>query len=57
MVYWVPAILACGFRWCLFSDSTRTDNLFANMSIVSAFILTIGLVQGGKSLRSYGSIL
>lgn len=48
MVYWVPAILACVFRGYLFSDSTRTDNLFANMSIVSAFILTIGLVQGAN---------
>ena len=48
LVYWVPAILALVFRRRLFSDSTRTENLFVNMSIVSAFILTIGLVQGAN---------
>lgn len=47
-VYWVPAILALVFRNRLFHDSTRTENLFVNMSIVSAFILTIGLVQGAN---------
>lgn len=48
MVYWVPAALALVFRNRLFHDSTRTENLFVNMSIVSAFILTIGLVQGAN---------
>lgn len=48
LVYWVPAILALIFRRRLFSDSTRIENLFVNMSIVSAFILTIGLVQGAN---------
>lgn len=48
MVYWVPAILALVFRRRLFCDSTKTENLFVNMSIVSAFILTIGLVQGAN---------
>lgn len=47
-VYWVPAILALVFRNRLFHDSTRTENLFVNMSIVSAFILTLGLVQGAN---------
>lgn len=48
LVYWVPALLALVFRRRLFRDSTRTENLFVNMSIVSAFILTIGLVQGAN---------
>jgi len=48
LVYWVPAILAFLFRRRLFTDSTRIENLFANMSIVSVFILMIGLVQGAN---------
>lgn len=48
LVYWVPAILALIFRQRLFRDSSRIENLFVNMSIVSAFILTIGLVQGAN---------
>lgn len=48
LVYWIPAILALAFRPRLFCNSTRTYNLFVNMSIVSAFILTIGLVQGAN---------
>ena len=48
MVYWVPALMALFFRERLFYNSTRTENLFVNMSIVSAFILTIGLVQGAN---------
>lgn len=47
-VYWVPALLALIFRKRLFDDSTRAENLFVNMSIVSAFILTIGLVEGAN---------
>lgn len=48
VVYWVPALLSLLFRRRLFDDSTRVENLFVNMSIVSAFILTIGLVQGAN---------
>ena len=48
LVYWIPALLAFVFRRRLFTRSTRIENLFANMSIVSAFILTIGLVQGAN---------
>lgn len=48
VVYWVPALLALVFRKRLFNDSTRIENLFVGMSIVSAFILTIGLVQGAN---------
>lgn len=48
LVYWIPALFALLFRRRLFVNSTRTENLFVNMSIVSAFILTIGLVQGAN---------
>lgn len=48
LVYWVPALFALVFRRRLFSNSSRAENLFVNMSIVSAFILTIGLVQGAN---------
>lgn len=48
LVYWIPALLALVFRKRLFADSTRAENLFVNMSIVSAFILTIGLVQAAN---------
>ena len=47
-VYWVPALLALVFRKRLFSNSTRVENLFANMSLISAFILMIGLVQAAN---------
>lgn len=47
-VYWVPAILCFIFRKRLFEDSSRIENLFVNMSLVSAFILTLGLVQGAN---------
>ena len=48
LVYWVPALLALIFRKRLFKDSTKSENLFVNMSIVSAAILSIGLVEGGN---------
>ena len=48
IVYWVPALLALAFRKRLFSNSTRTENLFVNMSMVSAFILMIGWVQAAN---------
>ena len=48
LVYWVPALLALFFRKRLFYNSTKAENLFVNMSIVSAFILTIGLVEGAN---------
>lgn len=48
LVYWVPAILALIFKRRLFEDSTKSENLFVNMSIVSATILSIGLVEGGN---------
>lgn len=49
LVYWIPVILTLVFRRRLFNgSSTRAEYLFTNMSIVSAFILTIGLVQGAN---------
>lgn len=48
VVYWIPAIMALVFRRRLFSDSARAENLFVNMSLISAFILTIGLVQAAN---------
>ena len=48
LVYWIPALLALVFRRRLFHNSTCTENMFVNMSIVSAFILTLGLVQGAN---------
>lgn len=48
VVYWVPAMLALAFRKRLFSNSTRVENLFVNMSMISAFILMIGLIQAAN---------
>ena len=48
VVYWVPPLLALIFRRRLFKDSTRSENLFVNMSIVSSMILTLGLVQAAN---------
>lgn len=47
-VYWIPAILALVFRKRLFSNSTREENLFVNLSIGAAFILTIGMREGAN---------
>lgn len=47
-VYWVPALIALVFRKRLFSTSSTEENLFTNMSIISAFILTLGLVQAAN---------
>ena len=38
MVYWIPALFALIFRQRLFNDSTREENLFVNMNLISAFI-------------------
>lgn len=48
LVYWVPAAFALIFRKRLFGNSSRIENLFVNMSIVSALILMIGLVEGAN---------
>lgn len=48
VVYWAPTLLALIFRRRLFENSTRSENLFVNMSIVSSMILTLGLVQAAN---------
>ena len=48
VVYWIPTLLALVFRKRLFHDSSRMENLFANMAIVSSIILMIGLAQGAN---------
>lgn len=48
VVYWIPTLMALFFRNRLFSDSSRTENLFVNMTILSSFILTLGLVQAAN---------
>ena len=48
LVYWIIPLMALIFRKRLFTNSTRPENLFVNMSCISAFILTIGLAQGAN---------
>ncbi len=47
-VYLVPALIALVFRRRLFRDSSRAENLFTNLSILSGLILMIGLAQGAN---------
>lgn len=47
-VYAIPAILSFVFKEKLYRNSTKTENLFANMSIYTVFILMIGLIQGAN---------
>lgn len=47
-VYWVPSLMALIFRKRLFQDSTRYENLFVNMTVVSSIILMIGMVQAAN---------
>lgn len=47
-VYAIVPFIAICFRDRLFRESSRTENLFVNMSIISFFILSIGLVQGAN---------
>ena len=47
-VYAIVPILTFLFRGRLFYNSTETENLFVNMSILSCLILAIGLVEGGN---------
>lgn len=47
-VYAVPPLIALVYNKRLFADSTPMENLFVNMSTVSLFILSIGLVEGAN---------
>ncbi len=49
-VYLVPALLALLFRERLFRDSTREENLFVNISILSGFLLMLGLEDGSNMM-------
>lgn len=48
VVYAIPAVISFFFRDRLYHDSSRTENMFANMSIYAVFILMIGLIQGAN---------
>lgn len=48
IVYAVPAVISYVFRKRLFQNSTQTENLIMNISILSSLILSIGLVEGGN---------
>lgn len=47
-VHWVPGLLALVFRKHVNYQSTRMDNLFVNLSILCACVLTIGLAEGAN---------
>ena len=47
-VYWVPGLLALVFRHYVNHNSTRMENLFVNMSVLCACILSIGLSEGAN---------
>ena len=47
-VYWVPALLALVFRKHVNYNSSRMENLFVNMTVLCACILTIGLAEGAN---------
>lgn len=47
-VYWAPGVLALVFHRRLFRHSSGIENLFVNMSIVSAMIMSIGLAEGAN---------
>ena len=48
IVYAIPAIISFFFREKLYRNSNRIENMFANMSIYTVFILMIGLIQGAN---------
>lgn len=48
LVYGIPPVLALVFRRRLFNNSSKAENLFVNMSILSWLILMIGTVEGGN---------
>ena len=47
-VYWVPGLLALIFRRYVIYDSDRMENLWVNLSVLCACILTIGLAEGAN---------
>ena len=47
-VYWVPGLLTLVFRHHVNHNSTRMENLFVNMTMLCACILSIGLSEGAN---------
>lgn len=47
-VYWVPALLALVFKCYVNHNSTPMENLFVNMSVLCACIISIGLAEGAN---------
>ncbi len=48
VVYWVPGLMALVFRHHVNYNSTKMENLFVNLSVLCACILTIGLAEGAN---------
>lgn len=48
LVYWVPGLLSLVFRQHVVYDSDRMENLWVNLSVLCACILTIGLAEGAN---------
>ena len=48
LVYFMPGLIALVFRRRLFSDSSREENAFVDMSIFSAMVMMIGMVKGAN---------
>lgn len=47
-VYWVPGLLALLFRRHVNYNSTRMENLFVNLAVLCACVLSIGLAEGAN---------
>ena len=47
-VYWVPGLLALVFKRYVNHNSTRMENLFVNMSVMCACVISIGLAEGAN---------
>lgn len=56
-VYWVPGVLALVFRRYVNHNSTGMENLFVNMSVLCACVLSMGLVEGANLFGRMASYL
>ncbi len=50
VIYLVPTIISLIFRERLFRSYTKTEALFVNMSILSSFIMALGIADGANML-------
>lgn len=48
VVYSIPVIISFIFKKRLYADSSEIENLFSNMSLLSFWILSVGLIEGGN---------